>query len=1071
MGKVFVNSSVRRRLAGVTAFAMAASMAAVVGTGATFSAASAASGDGKLTVHVIRDMGANGKWDPLIDLPLGGVAVTVTDHNGNSVALTTDASGVATLPAGNTQLSGGQYRVSVANPNAPYLTPAFADQADPGATPSATKLSSNEEFVDLSDGDVSVTTGFWHARDYCQSNPRVANACQPGIFNHAEQGANGVETSPRDTVFLTNYNNSAYDDIAKSATNGANAGTGSVFGIAYNRLTKKVFSAAYAKRNVNYGDAGPGGIYITDPATKVTTVFATVPNAGTTAHDLTPISGGGDEDLEFRKAVGKESLGTIVMSDDYKSLFVMNLNDKKVYQYDATGNTATTPLQVIDVSANVCGAGSPDGDWRPSGLGENDGILYVGGVCTGESEATSTANNRPASMKTVVMAFDETTGASQGVVLDQPLSTFERPLAGASYSCTTSVSGKSPWLAWSDDLWCSGASQDASPQPMLLKMIVEANGDLALNFRDRTADQFGPYLLARTVGSPTATSQYVITSGQLDLACKDSATGLYVMDVNGGCGMTAPDAYGNGPRFYDNQGGPHATATFAGMTRSRAEKGLISDQMDAGGPVFTNGLTAFSQSTGGQTAWQTIMAANGPSMNGFSKGAGLADMDVLCDLAPIQIGNRVWYNEAADGTQRSAEKPVVGATVNLYDTAGNLVATTVTNDRGEYYFDSINDGLAYNTDYVVKMDNPADYAAGGPLDSTKWGITKLGTGDAGNKAAAGPDGFPQIALTTGNPGQNNQTFDIGFAPKPGIRIVKYDGRLEGPVGGALQHQNNVDNPTVYEAGANGETGPQPVHMIVTNTGSAALGNVDVTDATMQKPGMTGLTCDFSALGGPNTGTQWVGVFKPGASFPCAGSINLTAGDKHADEASVKAVQVDPVNGQPVPGVPPVTDADRYYAKTGFKSEIIITKRDKASGTEADTKAEAMMFQRGKARQIDMPATNVGTSPISQVEISDKTLKGPKIKNFRCTFPDGSQAKANKKGVVRWNASFGSNPKTWRPGVTIHCTAKLTLKSRGQLHGDQVTVNGVDPVGTRLTSRNPFFARVGGALALGPNTGK
>jgi hypothetical protein len=1071
MGKAFGISSARGRIASVTAFAMVASLAAVIGTGVTGNSASAASGDGALTVQVVRDMGANGKWDPLIDLPLAGVAVTVTDHNGNSVALTTDASGVATLPAGNTQLTGGKYRVSVANPDADYYTPAFAANNDPSTTPSATDLSPNQEYVDLSDGDVDMATGFWHARDYCQSNPQVANACQPGIFNHAEQGASGVETSPRDTVFLTNYNNSDYEQIAKSAAEGTNVGTGSVFGIAYNRLTKKVYSAAYAKRNVDYGDAGPGGIYITDPTTKETKVFTTVPNAGTTLHDLTPISGGGEEDLEFRKAVGKESLGTIVMSDDYKTLFVMNMNDKHVYAYDATNDTAAAPIRTIDVSANVCGVGTVDGDWRPTGLGENDGVLYVGGVCTGESEATSTADNRPDSMKVVVMAFDENTGASQGVVLDQPLTNYLRPLAGASYSCTDSTSGYSPWLAWSDDLWCNSASQDASPQPMLLKMLVEANGDLVLNFRDRSADQFGPYLLAKTVGSASSTSEYVITSGWLNLACFDSTSNTYVMDVQGGCGVASPDSNGVGITFYNQQGGPHSTATFAGMTRSRAEEGLISDQMDAGGPVFTNGLTAFRQNTGGQTAWQTIGAANGPTMNGFSKGAGLADMDVLCDLAPIQIGNRVWYNEAADGIERAAEAPVVGATVNLYDSLGNLVATTVTNDRGEYYFDSINDGLDYNTDYVVKMDNPADYEEGGPLDSAKWDLTKLGSGANGNKASAGPDGFPQIALTTGDPGETNHSYDIGFAPKPGIHIVKYDGRLEGPVGGSLAHNNNADNPTVYEAGPDGKTGPQPIAMIVTNSGSAALGNVNVADATLQKPAMTGLTCDFSALGGPSTGTHWGGIFQPGDSFPCTGSINLTAGNKHADEVKVTAEQVDPVNGSKVEGVPPVSDSDRYYAKTGFKSEIVITKRDKKTGTEADTAATAMQFKRGKTRTIDMPTTNVGTSPITNVQVSDKNLKGPKVKNFRCTFPDGSKAKANKKGVVRWKASFGANPKTWNPGVTFHCTANLTMKGGKTLHGDRVTVTGLDPAGARLTAKNPFFAQVSKRLALGPNTGK
>jgi hypothetical protein len=1052
---------------------MAASVAAVVGTEATTSPAHAESTDGALTVRVIRDMGANGTWDPVIDLTLAGVQVTITDESGASVKLTTDADGEVTLPAGDTRLAGGKYRVDVANPDSSYYAPAFASAGDPATTPSATDLSPNEEFVDVSNGaSVTVTTGFWHAHDYCQSNPKVANACQPGMFNAGDP--NNVTTSARDTLFLTDYNDSDYESIAKSAADPATGvGTGSVFGVAYNRLTKQIFSAAYAKRNVAYGDAGPGGVYITDPTTKVTKVFTVVPDAGTTAHETTTTANGGHEDLDFRKVVGKESLGAIVMSDDDKSLFVMNLNDKTVYDYDATGDSATSATSTIDVSTSPCPAGTTANDWRPSGLGENDGTLYVGGVCTGEDEATDMTNNRPATMRAIVLAYDESTGASKGVVLDQPLSTYLRAQAGASFSCATGVSNAySPWLAWNDDMWCSGAGQNAPAQPMLSKILVEANGDLDLDFRDRDADQNGVNLYAMTVGNPNPTRQQVITAGALDRACLDTTTDMYVMDVNGGCGITSPDANGVGVPFYNQQGAtPHGNPVFAGMTRSRAEQGLISDQMDAGGPVNQNGLTVFSNETGADLASQTVVQANGPTMNGFVKGAGLADMDVLCNLAPIQIGNRVWYNDAGDGTQNAAEKPVAGATVNLYDKSGNLVASTKTNDQGEYYFDSLTTtGLDYNTDYVVKMDNPDDYKAGGPLDSAKWGVTKLGSGDDGNKATAGADGYPQIPLTTGNPGADVQTYDFGFTPKPAIHIVKYDGRLAGPTGGPLVHDGNPSSPTVYQAGANGTTGAQPVTMIVTNTGTAALGNVAVTDRTLQAPAMTGLTCDFSALGGPRSGTTWGGVFQPGDSFPCTGSIDLTAGDVHADQASVSAVQVDPITGRPTTGAPTVSDADSYYAKTGYESKIVITKRDKKSGDEADTKHQAMKFKPGKARKIDMPATNVGTSPISQVVISDKDLRGPAVKNLRCTFPDGTKVKANKKGVVRWAASFGANPHTWNPGVTFHCTAKLKLAAGAKLHGDRVKVQGVDPAGHHLASKNRFYAKVRKPLPGVPNTG-
>ncbi|MFD1051953.1 hypothetical protein ACFQ1S_43525, partial [Kibdelosporangium lantanae] len=44
------------------------------------------------------------------------------------------------------------------------------------------------------------------------------------------------------------------------------------------KLDKRLFEAAFAKRNAPYGKGGPGGIYVTKNTT--TTLFATVPNAG-----------------------------------------------------------------------------------------------------------------------------------------------------------------------------------------------------------------------------------------------------------------------------------------------------------------------------------------------------------------------------------------------------------------------------------------------------------------------------------------------------------------------------------------------------------------------------------------------------------------------------------------------------------------------------------------------------------------------------------------------------------------------------------------------------------------------
>src|SRR5690606_18184352 len=95
----------------------------------------------------------------------------------------------------------------------------------------------------------------------------------------------------------------------------------------------------------------------------------------------------------------------------------------------------------------------------------------------------------------------------------------------------------------------------------------------------------------------------------------------------------------------------------------------------------------------------------------FGKGTGMADLEVLCDEAPIQIGNRVWFDTNSNGIQDPGEVPVDGATVNLYDDLGTLIATAATSANGEYYFDDTNvpDGLLQGTTYVIALDEPTDY--------------------------------------------------------------------------------------------------------------------------------------------------------------------------------------------------------------------------------------------------------------------------------------------------------------------------------------------------------------------------
>ncbi len=765
-----------RRWTGIVA-AIGVTTAGMVAMTSTIPA-QAAPGDGTVKVRVVQDYNGNGTWDdPFVEPGMAGVDVTITDAAGSSQNYVTDAAGLVTLVG-----PPGAYRIVATNPDPAVYQPAPASEKTGTAdTPSATRLSSNEEFVTVAaNKTVEVTTAYWEPRDYCQSNPLIVNACQPPIFALNGTLANN-DTS--DTLFTAPYR--AYGNDRAKTKLATKADTGSVYGIGYRKQDKRIFSAAFAKRGIAYGPGGSGAIYVTPAAGGATTQWGTVPNAGSTVHsfDTAPLS---RQDWDFAAAVGKESLGDLDISEDGDDLQVINLNDRKLYVYDATQATMDDPTHVVDLPNPGCAA---DDDWRPGALGERNGVLYVGGVCSGES----TQDN--ADQRSIILTFDADTYAPTGTVMDQTLNRKRESNANGAYYCDPRDHAdgvvSSSFRAWQDTIVCNikGGGRISDPQAWMDDIVIENNGDLVMAFRDRTGDQhFGlnsrHYANTDGTGAQVGIIDYVV-AGDVNKACRPAGGGDFVLDLNGGCGLPDKPQTQVSAEYFGGDGGVHDEAAFGGLAFSRGERGIASSAMDPAGGIFTQGYFRMDRETGrplistdGGTspASPETLQANGGNSGGnrisaadsFSKGQGMADMEALCDLAPIQIGNRVWHDADGNGIQDAGENGIAGVTVNLYETDGTtLVATTVTNSQGEYYFDSITDGVDFNTDYVIRLDKPEDHAGTGPLAAVTPTLADAGSGpdqDRLDSDGITVDGYPQAGITTGNRGENDHTIDFGFAP-------------------------------------------------------------------------------------------------------------------------------------------------------------------------------------------------------------------------------------------------------------------------------------------------------------------
>ncbi|MBO1417529.1 hypothetical protein J0670_23330 [Streptomyces sp. FH025] len=691
-----------------------------------------------MTVRVIRAVDSSGVWTPALEPGIAGVTVTLTDDAGVGIEGVTGADGTVALAPASSNATGGKYRVQVVNPKPGVLFPAFASRQGLDGAPN--QLSSNEEFVDLSGGkNVSYTTGLWYPGDYCQKNATLVATCQP----------TALEGGAQRTLVSFPYSARGQDGVDVNVTNLAtNAQTGTQFGVAWNKADKRVFSSAMAKRATVYGPGGAGAVYVTDLAQKSTTLFTTVPNAGATVH-----AGGIDDG--FLDVPGKESLGGLKITEDGRDLFVVNLNDRRLYRYDATLATASAPTAVYPIPDPGCPAA---GDWRPFGLGLQDGTGYLGGVCSGES------TGQKSDLRAVVLPFDLATGAFQPAVLNQPLDYPRQSTVGGG---PCDGAGWWPWTGTypaSQDGRPCGNNTIANPEPELGEIGFETDGSMLLSFRDRFGDR------APTAPAPNSISN-VMSGGDLNKACL--ANGTYVMDTNNGCGLSP-----RGTRFFDPAWGGHHNTAFAGIALSKVESTIATSAFDPNHTAFGYG-TSFLQRANGQPDPQFGLRLNPPGTPApFGKGASMGDLEVLCDRAPLQIGNRVWYDPAREGIQRPGQSPVAGVTVHLYDASNTVVGTATTTARGEYYFDDSNvtGGLKPHTDYTIRLDNPADYAQGGPL--YLWVPTAHDVGPnpfVNSKGVVPPGGtYPERALTTGGPGENDHTFDFGFQRVGLLTLIKHD---------------------------------------------------------------------------------------------------------------------------------------------------------------------------------------------------------------------------------------------------------------------------------------------------------
>ncbi|MEV7777631.1 Ig-like domain-containing protein [Kitasatospora sp. NPDC088351] len=320
-----------------------------------------------------------------------------------------------------------------------------------------------------------------------------------------------------------------------------------------------------------------------------------------------------------------------------------------------------------------------------------------------------------------------------------------------------------------------------------------------------------------------------------------------------------------------------------------------------------------------------------------------------------QLGGDVTYTGTATLNSCTAAGLSVTVTVPANTSVGILIPVTVTDNALQQFSNTV----------VITMGNGSPTSTGTALDNPSWN----------------------------NTGNGNSISVIKFSTADGPTAGDYDTAPGKPV-----------DPNT----------PIPVTITITNIGSTSLNNVTVTDTTSSGPALTGLTCDFSALGGPATGTTWAGPFLAGTTFNCTGTVpGMPPGTQETDTATVTATDTSGAQ---------VTGSDNFNASTPPAAPAL---------TIAKSVTPTTVSAAGQTVTYSFLVTNTGNVALTGVEVTETAFSGTG------TAPTATCPQT-----------------TLAPGASTTCTATYTV-TQADVDSGTITntaiATGTPPSGAPVTS--------------------
>ena len=724
---------------------------------------------------VYTDFNLNGSRD-FNDVLLKGISVHAVCEDGSTHNTVTDNNGHYTIDG----FPSGKYCRIEANPISKGL---HAASNDAGSAPLVDRVADG-----TTDHDISVAS----PGTYCQATPDILAVAMPTI---AEDGSSTYYPDNYPTLLKTSQPsigsiNGQNTIDANRETRTIYDTTGATWGLAYKRDTHDTFVAASLKPYAKLGTGGVGAIYkVTQNNTL--SLFTTIPNASSSA--LNTYLSSRDinfDDSDIYQYIAREGLGDIEMSEDYQTLYALNIYQRSLVAINANTGSIIKTISLPNPYNTSC----PNADVRSWALAVKGSDVYIGSVC--ESKISNSDGGLGASIQKYNGAIVQEVARTN--TLDYLKPYYKNP--------TQPANGNFNHRSW----------QENKTAPILTDIEFSNNNDLILGYTNRLSfirhggnekliilggdirkmcyNNNGSYTDESTAATPTLCSSHSISySGNTEIYHE-----FYVGDYIG-----------------DNYGENGHPETMGGALVQQAGKAYITTSMIDGttfeGPGSIAQLSHISGEKIGVQALLKSLATDTDEANVYGrKAGGLGDIELMCDPAPIEIGNYIWLDKDEDGIQDPNETPLDNIEVQLYD--GNTrIGSTHTNTTGHYYFGglsnaNLNSGIRLTPyhNYTIKVRKNQDHITEATIKDAHGNAEDIRDSDARTET-----NFLVIDIRTN--AYNDHTRDIGIIPG------KFDLAL-------IQKVNTTLSPAPYKAGED-----VTFKITVCNQGTINATNIQIAD--------------------------------------------------------------------------------------------------------------------------------------------------------------------------------------------------------------------------------------------------